>query len=61
MRINFVDDNRRQNRNQSNDKQKIIKPAVLEKRVQNKLSNAFRIEGPLAVVCLNTQYVRVAG
>lgn len=61
MRINFVDNNRKQNRNRSNNMQKIIKPAMLQKRVQNKPSNAFRIEGALAVVCSNNHFVRVAG
>lgn len=61
MRINFVANNRKQNRNQSNSKQKITKPVAHEKRVQNKSSNAFRIEGPLAVVRPNAQYVRAAG
>lgn len=61
MRTYFVDNNRRQNRNQSNNKRKTIRPVVCEKRVQNKPSNAFRIEGPLAIIRSNTQYVRMAG
>lgn len=61
MRINFADNNRRSNQNQSNNKRKNIKPIVLEKRVQNKPSSAFRIEGPLAIIRSNTQYVRMAG
>lgn len=61
MSTNFVDDNRRQNRNQSNNKRKTIRPVVLEKRAQNKPSNVFRIEGPLAIIRSNSQYVRMAG
>lgn len=61
MRINFTDNNKRMNQNQPNSKRKNNKPVVLEKRVQNKPSNAFRIEGPLAIIRSNTQYVRMAG
>ena len=61
MRINFADNNRRSNQNQSNNKRKNIIPVVLEKRVQNKTSSALRIEGPLAIIRSNSQYVRMAG
>ena len=60
MKTNFADNNRRQNRNQSNNKRKTIRPVVLEKRVQNKPSNVFRIEGTLAIICSHTRYVRMA-
>lgn len=61
MRTNFVDNKRRQNRNQSNNKPKMLRHVALEKRVQNKPSNDFRIKGPLAIIRSNTQYRRMAG
>ena len=61
MRINFADNNRRPNQNQLNNKRNNNKPVVLEKRVQNKPSNVLRIEGSLAIIRSNTQYVRMVG
>ena len=61
MKISFADNNRRPNRNQSNNQRKNIKPVVPEKRIQNKPSNDLRIEGALAIIRTNTQYVRMVG
>lgn len=61
MRTNFENRNTKNNRHTYNRKTEGRTVKVLEKRVQNKPSNTRRMEGPLAIVRLNTRYEKMTG
>lgn len=61
MRTNFVNRNTKNNHHTYNRKTESRTTKMLEKRVQNKPSNIRRMEGPLAIVRLNTRYEKMAG
>lgn len=61
MRTNFVNRNTKNNHQAYNRKVESRTVKMIEKRVQNKPSNTRRMEGPLAIIRLNTRYEKMAG
>ena len=61
MRINFVNGSNRNMQQTYNRRTEMRMIKMLEKRIQNKPSNACRMEGPLAIIRSNTRNVKMAG
>lgn len=61
MRTNFAKRNTKKNHKTYNRKVESRTVKMIEKRVQNKPSNARRLEGPFAITRLNTRYEKMVG